>query len=153
MVDRDLGAVVEQYGLAAPKCRRDVGDGGEVTHDLKIRRGVSDQGLVEPRQVLAHEPARKIVSRQNRLAARADLVLVADATISLLERPLVEAHGVGGVFILVGGCVQGELPARIVQDQIVGLCGGVDPAAELARFDDVHANRRGDVSSSIDRAF
>ena len=143
MVDAEGRAVVEQHRLATPDLRRDVDGAGEVADDLQVRGGVGHQGVVEPDQVLAHQPAGQVVGGPDRLALGADPALVAHPAVATDDRPFVQPDGVGGVVVLVGGGVEGQLSTGVVEDQVVGLLHGVDAATELARLDHVQADRRG----------
>ena len=138
MVDGEARAVVEHHRLATADLGRDVDGGGVVADDLEVRGGVGHQGVVEPGQVLAHETAGKVVGGPDRLALGADPALVPHPAEAPHDRPFVEADGVGRVLFAVRGRVEGQLPAGVVEDQVVGLAGRVDAAAQLAGLDQVH---------------
>jgi hypothetical protein len=147
VVDGEGGAVVEQYLLAPAIAgsavaesldgRRDVDGRRVVPDDLEVRRGLSHQRVVEPDQVLAHQPPGQVVGGQDGVTPGADAALVTHPAVAAVHRPLVQAHAVP-----VGGGVEGELTAGVVEDQEVGLLGGVNPASELRGVDHVQPHRR-----------
>ena len=68
--------------------RRDVDGRRVVADDLEVRRGVGHQGVVEPDQVLAHQPAGQVVGGQDRVAPGADPALVTHPAVAAADRPL-----------------------------------------------------------------
>ena len=110
--------------------------------DLQVRRGVVHQRVVKPDQVLAHQPPGQVVGGQNGVTPDADPALVTHPVVAAGHRPQVQAHGVRGEGVAVGGGVQGELTAGVVEHQEVGLFGGVNPASELGGLDQMHSHRR-----------
>ena len=106
--------------------------------DLQVLGGVGQQRVVEPDQVLAHQPAREVVGGSDRLPLCAYPAFVPDPSEAPHHRPFVEPYRIGRVLLAVGGRIEGKLPARVVEHEVVGLAGGVHPAAELARLDEVH---------------
>ena len=142
VVDGEGGAVVEQHRLAPLKRRLDVDGRRAVPDDLEVGRGVGHQRVVEPDQVLAHQPPGQVIGGQDGVTPGADTALVTHPAVAADHRPWMQAHGVGGEGVPVGGDVQGELSAGVVEHQEVRLLGGVDPASELSGLDQVQPHRR-----------
>ena len=142
MVDGEGGAVVEQHRLAPLEGLRNVDGRCVVPDDLEVGRGVGHQRVVEPDQVLAHQPPGQVVGGQDGVTPGADTALVTHPAVAADHRPPVQAHGVGGEGVPVGGDVEGELTAGVVEHQEVGLLGGVNPASELSGLDQVQPHRR-----------
>ena len=142
VVDGEGGAVVEQHRLAPLEGLRNVDGSCVVPDDLEVGRGVGHQRVVEPDQVLAHQPPGQVVGGQDGVTPGADTALVTHPAVAADHRPRVQAHGVGGEGVPVGGDVEGELTAGVVEHQEVGLLGGVNPASELSGLDQVQPHRR-----------
>ena len=68
---------------------------------------------------------------------------VADPPVAARDRPVVEPDSVARLVGLGGERIERELPARVVEQQVVGLVDVVDAGARGPRLDHVH----GDVSS------
>ena len=135
------GAVVKQHRLAPRQRRRDVDGRRVVPHYLEVGRGVGHQRVVEPDQVLAHQPPGQVVGGQDGVTPGADAALVTHPAVAADHRPRVQAHGVGGEGVPVGGDVEGELTAGVVEQEEVGLLGRVNPASELSGLDHMEAHR------------
>ena len=89
MVDGQGGAVVEQHRLAALQGRRDVDGRRVVPDDLEVGRGVVHQRVVEPDQVLAHQPPGQVVGGPDGVNPGADAALVTQPAVAADHRPLV----------------------------------------------------------------
>ena len=156
MVDGEGGPVVEQQRLAPRQRRRDVDGRSVVPDDLEVRRRVVHQRFVEPGEVFTHQSPGQVVGGPNSLTPGTDAALVTHPAVAADHCPLVQAYGVGRGVVLVGGGVEGELTAGVVEHQEVGLLGGVNPASELSGLDDVHPHRRpyppGPVHRSLQNA-
>ena len=135
VVDGEGRAVVEQHRLAALEGLRNVDGSCVVPDDLEVGRGVGDQRVIEPGQVLAHQPPWQVVGGQDGVARGADAAFVTHPAVAADYRPRVQAHGVGGEGVPVGGDVEGKLTAGVVEHQEVGLFGGVNPASQLSGLD------------------
>ena len=144
-------AVVERYRLPSADLRDDVGGGGVVADDLHVRRDGREQRLVEPHQVLAHEPPRQIVGRRVSVCRRDRSGTRSRPSDSPGRPPTRGVHRIGRVLVAVGGGVQRKLPAWVVEDQVVRLLLGVDAATELAGFDHVQADGCGGAPGAVDR--
>ena len=96
MVDSEGGAVVEQHRLAPVEGRRNVDCRRVVPDDLEVGRRVGHQRVVEPGQVLAHQPPGQVVGGQDGVTPGADAALVTHPAVAADHRPRVQAHGVGG---------------------------------------------------------
>ena len=75
MVDNEGGAVVEQHRLAPRQRRRNVDGCCVVPDDLEVGRGVGQQGVVKPGQVLAHQPPGQVIGGQDGVTSGADAAL------------------------------------------------------------------------------
>jgi len=86
-----------------------------MTDDLQVPRSVTDEGVIEPRQILTHETPGQVVGCLNDIALFTDLVFVAYAPIAFLNCPFVKASGVAGIDAFTGCGVERKLTTRIVQ--------------------------------------
>ena len=134
--------VVQHHRLAAAAGRHDVDGAGVVPHHFEIGGGVGQQRLVEPGQVLAHQPAGQVVGRLDGGSGPTDGAEMTRPGVPLLDRPLVEPQPIGRDGAPLGGCVQRELAAGIVEHQVVGLALGVDATAQPAGLDHMDADAR-----------
>ncbi len=137
MVDLDFVTVSQQDPLAPVHARDDVDRLDTVVDDLDLGGGGAYERLVEPLQVLAHQPTREVVVRRDLAPGRADHAVVADPAVTGGADPLVEPDGIGGRRSRVLPRIQGDLAARRVEDEVVGLVDGVHTRAGGARLDDV----------------
>ncbi len=148
MVRPDAAAVGQHDLLTAPGARHDVDGRGAVVDDVQGRRRGGDERLVEPLEVLGHDPARQEV-------VRGDLPPVTDAAgipvpaVSEVMRPFVETEAVAGpgMVPLVRIGVHRQLPARVVHEQVVGLGDSVHPGTRRRRLHDMDADLRARVWS------
>ena len=128
MVDAQGPTVVEDDRL--PLARRvDVDGRGVVTDHLQIGRCMGHESLVEPDQVLTHEPPGQIVGGEDR-SLRVDPAFVTAPPVALSGRPIRRARRRREVLGPIGRGIERQLPAGIVEDQVVGLAHGVDAATE-----------------------
>ena len=106
-------------------------------HDVHARWRAGQQGSIEPLEVLAHQSARQEMVGLDRLARWIDHALVADPPIAPRHGPVVQPDAIAGLIILRLERVQGELPAGIVEQEIVGLRYVVYARAWRSRLDHV----------------
>ena len=123
--------------------------GWRTTSSLDGRLG--HQGVEEPGQVLTHEAARQVVGWLDGAPGRRKPAFAAHPSVAAGRDPLVQADRVGTVVIGDGGR-QGELAARVVEDQEVGLVEAVDPTAEGPGVHDVDADGGIRVLDAVDDA-
>ena len=152
VVDLDGPAVIEHDPLAIPGLRDDVRGRGSVPDDLDERRELGEQGLVEPRQVLTHEPSRQVVTSRDRDSANADNALPVDPRVAALPHPLEQAQAVPRRDSVVGRRIQGQLTTGVVEHQVVRLVRVVRNAAEPARLDGVDPGGSTTPACGVDRA-
>src|ERR1051326_2479458 len=81
--------------------------------------------------------------RLDRLTGWLDRAPIPDPPIAARDGPVVETYPVARLFILSLEGVQRELPAGVVEKEIVGLCYVVDPRTGGSGLNHVH----GDVNS------
>ena len=98
---------------------------------------------IEPPEVLAHQAAGKKVVGLDRPTRRVDHAAVAHPAVASLDGPSVQANSVERLIGLGLEWVQGELPARVVEKQVVRLGHVVDAGARGSWLD--HVN--GDVNA------
>ena len=106
-------------------------------HDVHARRRASQKRAIEPLEVLAHQPARQEVVGLDRLARRIDHAPIADPAVARRDGPVIEADPVTGLVTLRLERVQGQLPAGVVQKEVVGLRDVVNARARRSRLDHV----------------
>jgi hypothetical protein len=78
------------------------------------------------------------VVRFDRVPIGIDLAAIAHPSISLRQRPLVEAEAIARLIALAGVRSQAELSTRSVQEQIIGLVYVVDTGSRGSRLDHMH---------------
>ena len=140
VVHTERRAVVQHHGLPTGH-RGDVDGGGVVPLHLHVGGGVGHQGLVEPHQVLPHQPTGQVVGGLDRPALGADATLVPDPPVATLDRPLEEPECIGQLFWSLRRGIQRQLPAGVIEDEIVRLTLGIDPSTEGAGLDHMHSDR------------
>ena len=79
----------------------------------------------------------------DRLTRRVLHAPVADPAVALGDRPVVQTDAVAGLIVLGFERVQRELPAGVVEDEVVGLAYVVDAGTRGSGLDHVH----GDVNA------
>ena len=130
MVDASVIPLSRSTVSWPPISGHDVDGRGVVAHDFQVRRSVGSERLVEPR------PG----TRPSAGAAGSPCLDGIDRTGPIqhsspthrypLDGPFVESDGVGRSSSPSRRRVEGQLAARVVEHQIVGLLLGVDPATE-----------------------
>ena len=152
VVDCDGPAVIEHDPLAIPRFRDDVRGRGPVPDDFNVWRELGEQGLVEPRQVLTHEPSRQVVTSGDRDAADADKALPVDPRVAALSRPLEQAQAVRRRDGVVGPRIKGQLTTGVIEHQVVRLLRVVRNTTEAARLDGVDSSSSATPACGVDRA-
>ena len=138
VVDDELLAVLEGHPLAPVIGGGEVYGGRRVVLDGEVGRGFGAQDLVEPLQVLPHDPPGEEVVRADRRAHGRDPALHPLPAVALVLHPLVEPPPELGVVQGLGEGVHGMLPAGSVEDQVVGLVERVHAPAGAPGLDDMH---------------
>jgi hypothetical protein len=126
VVNDDPGAVGQPYLLAPVAPGHEIDRRGPMVNDVHIRRGAVQERVVEPLEVLAHQAARQEVMGLDRIARRIDRTPVADPPVAPLDHPVVQAEPVRGLIRLGLEGIQRELPAGVVEEQVVRLSCVVD---------------------------
>ena len=105
----------------------------------------SEKRPVEPLEVLAHQAAGKEMMRLDRLTRRVDHAPVTHPVVAALDGPAIQSNPVVRLVGLGLERVQRELPAGVVEKEVVGLGYVVDARSGSSRLN--HVN--GDVDSRL----
>ena len=138
MVDDDRAPVTQAHLFAAIAPGDQVDRGGGVMDDVDARRRAGQKRPVEPVEVLAHQAARQEVVALDRLTPRVDRAPVTHPPVASCDGPVVQTNAVAWLVGLGFERVQRELPAGVVEDEVVGLGDVVDAGAGGSRLDHVH---------------
>ena len=111
--------------------------------DVDAAWRAGDQRPVEPLEVLAHQAARKEMVGLDRLTCRVDHAPVAHPPVASRDGPVVQTHPVTRLVVLGLERIQRELPAGVVEKEVVGLGYVVDARPRGSGLDDVN----GDVNA------
>ena len=140
MVDDDCPAVGQTDLFAAVTPGEQVDRGGRVMDDVQAGWRTGEKRPVEPLEVLAHQAARQEVMWLDRLTRRVDHAPVAHPPVAARDGPVVQANRVARLVGLGLERVQRELPASVVEKQVVRLVYVVDAGAGGSRLDHVHGD-------------
>lgn len=104
--------------------------------------GAPAKGAIEPLEVFAHQSARQEVVGLDGLTSGVDHTAVADPAVAPPDGPVVQPDPIGRLVRLRLERVQRELPAGIVEEEVVRLRDVVDARARSSRLNDVdrHVN-------------
>ena len=100
----------------------------------------SEKRPVEPLEVLAHQAAGEEMMRLDRLTRRVDHAAIAYPAVASLDGPVIQSNPVVRLVGLGLERVQRELPARVVEKQVVGLGYVVDARAGSSRLNHVNGD-------------
>ena len=143
MVDDDRSSIGQVHLFAVVASCDHIDGGGGVMDDVYASWRAGDKRAVEPLEILAHQPARKEVVGLDRTTAWVDHAPVAHPSVPTLDRPVIQAQSVARLVGLGLERVQRELPAWVVEEEVVGLRDVVHAGARRSGLDDVH----GDVNA------
>ena len=140
MVHYDGSAVAQAHLFAAVAPGDQVDRGRGVMDDVNAGWRLGEKRTVEPLEVLAHQAAGQEMMGLNRLTRRVDRAPVADPAVALCNGPVVQATCVARLLGLGFERVQGELPAGVVEEEVVGLLDVVNARAGGSGLDHVHCD-------------
>ena len=140
VVDDDRPSVGQPHLLRAVAPGDQIDRRRRVVDDMDARWGAGDKRPVEPLEVLAHQAAGKEVVGLDRLPHPVDHATVAHPAVASLDGPLVQSNSVVRLVGLGLERVQGELPAGVVEEEVVGLGYVVDAGARGSRLDHVNGD-------------
>ncbi|HYB24680.1 MAG TPA: hypothetical protein VED41_12835 [Solirubrobacteraceae bacterium] len=140
MIGDDRPPVGEADLFGAIASGDEVDSRGGVMNDVNARWRADDERPVEPLEVFAHQTARQEVVSLDRLSRGVLDAAVAHPAVALRDGPVVQTNAVARLVVLGLERIQGELPAWIVEEKVVGLCHVVHARAWSSRLNHVHSD-------------
>ena len=140
MVGDDRAPVGQADLFAAIASGHQVDRGGGVMDDVDAWWRAGEKRPVEPLEVLAHQTAGQEVVRLDRLTRRVDRAPVAHPPVASPDGPVEQSNPVARLVRLGFERVQGELPAGVVEEEVVRLGYVIDAGAGSSRLDHVNGD-------------